>query len=36
MLALVSAVVVKTRQLAEEDRPLGEILLNRKPAFGRP
>jgi len=36
MIAFVFAVMVKTRQLAEEDRPLGEVLLNRKPAFSRP
>jgi hypothetical protein len=35
-LAFVAAVMVQTRQLAEEDRPLGEVLLNWKLAFGRP
>jgi hypothetical protein len=35
MVAFVFVVMVKIRQLAEEDRPLGEVLLNRKPSFGR-
>ena len=35
-IALVAAVMVQIRQLAEEDRPLGEVLLNWKLAFGRP
>jgi hypothetical protein len=36
MIAFVFTVMVKTRQLIEEDRPLREVLLNRTPAFGRP
>jgi hypothetical protein len=36
MIAFVAVVMVQTRQLAEEDRPLGEVLLNWKPALGRP